>query len=312
MVRQIQSPPVYITIVSHNEEPGEIHPDYVGDRDLYLRNREHIRNLGLMLHDQGAMWNPGSDWNYLMAVAKYDTGEVTANTNGKNILKWLVEDLGFEADPHAHETQYNYADVAYLHTVLGVEPSRNVGGFLAMPPDNPQGWEQHIDGIWGWKYPDYFWKAENLWGAAVFKHAGSEIQNNYGIWKPRDRYHFTEHDDRQRLPHIGSGCITDAISKPASFDAVWRILDAISAEAVPLDGFYTVTPFVPHGFLNKDMIQEIAADIDALAPYVESGRVIWSSLTETANTWRIDYGSKPFRLAYDDLSEVSGEQGEGI
>ena len=186
-----------MSIVSHNEEPGGTHPDFVADRDFYLRNREYTRKLGLMLHEKGAMWNIGSDWNYLVAVSRYDTKEVTINTNGKNILRWLVENLGFEADVHAHETQYNYADVAYLHTVLGVEPSLNVGGFLAEPPDNPQGWEKHIEGISGWKYPDYSWKAKNLWGGGVFHHVGPEPQDTYGIWCPRDRNHFFEHSPDQ-------------------------------------------------------------------------------------------------------------------
>ena len=47
------------------------------------------------------------------------------------------------------ETQYNYADVAYLLDQIGVPPTNTVGGFLYDPPDNPQGWEQHEAGIGG-------------------------------------------------------------------------------------------------------------------------------------------------------------------
>jgi len=72
---------------------------------------------------------------------------------------------------------------------------------------------------------------------------------------------------------------------------------------VPLDGFYTVTPFVPHGFLSEAMIKRIANDVDALVPYVESGRVIWSSLTDTAEVWRTEYGAKPFKLPFSDLPD---------
>ena len=33
-------PPFYLTFVSHNEEPGQMHPDYIADRAFYLDNRD--------------------------------------------------------------------------------------------------------------------------------------------------------------------------------------------------------------------------------------------------------------------------------
>ena len=293
--------PVYLTIVSHNEEPGYVHPDYIENPDFYFENRKFVRKLALAIKGKGAMWNFGSDWNYLMAVAKYDVGDVTSSTSGKNIVRWLVEDMGFEADPHAHETKYNYADVAYLHTVLGVQPSSTVGGFLSEPPDNPQGWEQHIEGIHGQRYPDYFWKADLLWGGAVLRHAGPEHQSTYGMWKPKDKYHFMEHDPAQRLPHIGSGCQALSIGGTGSLYGTWKILDAISRRAVPLDGFYTTNPFVPQGFLNDEMIRRISDELDALDPYVQQGQVIWSSLSRTARIWEREYRARPFMLACVDV-----------
>src|SRR5437762_228345 len=96
--------PLYLTIVTHNEEPNARQPDYL-NKEFYLRNRDLTRKLALTIKSRNAMWNFQSDWNFLTAVARYDTGDVVANTNGKNIVKWLVDDLGFEADPHAHESK---------------------------------------------------------------------------------------------------------------------------------------------------------------------------------------------------------------
>jgi hypothetical protein len=294
-------PPLYLTVVSHNEEPGQIHPDYIADRAFYLDNREMVRQLALLLKNKGAMLNFQSDWNYLKAVVQYDVGDVVSNTNGKNIVKWLVEDMGFEADPHAHETQYNYADVAYLHTQLGVTPSKNVGGFLYLPPDNIQGWEQHINGVSGKNYPFAFWKADTLWGAATFQHQGNDEQS-YGVWRPKDRYNFTVDDPNQRLVNIGGGCWSGYGLNNPGIAGVRKILEAISAKEVPLDGFYTATIFIPQAPINSQMIEAISKDLDWLQPYVKQGRVIWSSLTQTVQTWKTAYKGKPFRL---DCSQVS-------
>jgi len=295
---------LYLSIVTHNEEPGHgsHHPDYLEREDFYFENRELLRQFVLMLASKGAMLNFQSDWNYLKAVARYDRGDVVSNSSGKNIVRWLVEDIGFEADPHAHETEYNYADVAYLHTELGVEPSKNVGGFLSDPPDNVQGWEQHADGVHGRKYPSYFWRANLLWGAGVLQHRGEEAQSNYGVWKPKDRYNLLVHDPAQRLVYIGSGC---ADNNPGGFGGGWKILDAISKGTVPGAGFYTATVFVPQAALNRDLISGIEADIDSIADYMVQGRVVWSSLTQTAETWRMAYGSKPFMVK---CSEVSSRE----
>lgn len=66
----------------------------------------------------------------LLAVQQFDTGTVIANTNGKNLLRWFVEEKGVICDPHSHENGYNYADVAYLHEQLGIMATKVVGGFL--------------------------------------------------------------------------------------------------------------------------------------------------------------------------------------
>src|SRR3990170_5765608 len=195
-------PPLHLTIVSHNEEPLGGRPDYTADLAYYLQNRDLVKLLAETIASRGATYNFQSDWNYLKAVAMYDVGTVTTNTAGKNIVRWMREDLGVEVDPHAHETQYNYADVAYLIGQLGVSPSNNVGGFLYDPPDNAQGWEQHANGISGSVYPSYFWRADNLWGAATYQHLGNDDKSS-GIWRPKDRYNFYVDDPNQRLLYIG-------------------------------------------------------------------------------------------------------------
>lgn len=288
-------PPIHLTFVSHNEEPGSDHPDYLSDRSFYLENRERVHCLALLLKGKDARLNFQSDWNFLQAVRMYDVGEVTSNSNGKNIVQWLVEDMGFEADPHAHETQYNYADVAFLHTLLGVEPSKTVGGFLYLPPDNPHGWEQHREGISGRMHPDYFWKADLLWGAATMNHQGSDDQSS-GVWKPFDRFEFTRHDPSQRLVYIGGGCVLMQDRESPDFSSMERILKALDTKNVPLDGFYTATVFIPQQCIDPRMLREVGENLDRLAPLVQQGRIIWSPLSRIARIWQTSHGGKPFRL----------------
>jgi len=279
-------PPVYVTVVSHNEEGGAGRPVYTADQTYYLQNRNLVKLLAETITSRGATYNFQSDWNYLKAVAMFDVGSVTTNTNGKNIVRWMKEDLGVEVDPHAHESQYNYADVAYLIEQLGVTTSKNVGGFLYDPPDNPQGWEQHANGIYGWIYPTYFWRADHLWGAATYLHQGSDDLSS-GIWRPKDRYNFYVNDPNQRFLYIGGGC--------GGQPGLLQLLDDIQAGRVPADGFYTANLMMIQDLMTPQSIAALGAFIDSLTPYVADGRVRWSTLSRTAQTWRTQYGARSFR-----------------
>ncbi len=88
-------PPVYVTFYSHNEE--------------------------------GGYWE--SDHPVLRAMAAHEQAALLDETQGKNVLAWMVEDMGMVVDPHGHLTTHNYADLAYLIQELGVSPSGVVGGF---------------------------------------------------------------------------------------------------------------------------------------------------------------------------------------
>lgn len=290
-------PSLHLTVVLHNEEPGGGRPDYTADRNFYLQNRQLVKLLAETITSKGAAFNFQSDWNYLKAVAKFDTGSVTNNTEGKNIVRWMHENLGIEIDPHAHETQYNYADVAYLIEQLGVMPSKNVGGFLYYPPDNAQGWEKHINGLEGKVYPAYFWKADNLWGAATYLHQGPDDRSS-GIWRPKDRDNFYVDDPNQRLLYIGGGCGGDS--------GVKKLLDDISSGRAPSEGFYTANLMVIQDFMTESSIQQLGRFIDSIATFVAQGRARWTTLTQMAQIWKTEYSGKSFR--YDCKTSTSVER----
>ncbi len=283
---------LHLTIVSHNEEPSAKRPDYLNDRAYYLQNRALLVQLVETISKRGAAYNFQSDWNFLQAVAKYDQGDVTSDTSGKNIVKWMVEDRGVEVDPHAHESRYNYADVADLIQQLGVTPTNTVGGFLFSPPDNPQGWEQHQRGLAGAVFPEYFWHANILWGAATGLHQGVDDHSS-GVWRPRDRNSFYTDDPNQALNYIG-GCTRD-------YDGATALESAIQKKTVPQNGFYTASIMLIQDRLTEQSIQQLGDFIDSTAPKVENGSVQWLHLTQVAEEWRTEYQAQAFVFNCDGL-----------
>lgn len=275
-------PLLSLTFVLHNEEPSNRRPDYLNDEEYYLENRDTVVKLANTIAGGGATFNFQSDWNWLMAVDKYDKGDVTNNTAGKNIVRWMHENLGISIDPHAHETEYNYADVAYLIDHLGVEPAPIVGGFLYLPV-NKAGWEKHEEGTFGKQYPDYFFKPDILWGAATMMHQGSD-DKSIGVWKPKDKNNFYEHDPDRRLTYVGHG---------SGMPEVFNVLTAIESGELPADGFYTMNIFFAQDFITEKDIEDIGVFIKKMEPYVESGRVRWLTLTEMVDKWETEHDSQP-------------------
>jgi len=276
-------PPIYISIVTHNEEPRSgLYPDYVNDEAAFWEHRAALVRFVDMLQANNVMYNYQSDWNFLLAATMYDTG--TPETNGENFLRY-IKDLGFEVDPHAHESRYSYADVAYLIQELGVTSSTTTGGFLAAPPEKSK-----LEYLWhpvqGRQYPNYTWQAEILWGGATSLHKDEESLWVSGIWKPKDNQHFTEHADAAPLPHVG-GC-------GRSCDQLIQLQQKGQLEAGKI---YTCTLFYPQLRLPLDgYIDDAEKEIQNLDA---SGDVQWVGLAEVIDIWERDYNAEPNILSCD-------------
>jgi len=74
-------PPLYITLVIHNEEdmsrgllPKANIPDYDGDEGLMHHFASALRAFAEMAADHGARINFGSDWTFSRGVALYEPG----------------------------------------------------------------------------------------------------------------------------------------------------------------------------------------------------------------------------------------------
>ncbi len=288
--------PIYVTVVMHNEEPPT-NPDFISDRNVYLQSRKLLEKFAKLLTKYGAAFDWQSEWNFLKAVQMYDVGEVTVSTDGKNIVQYL-HDLGVSVDPHAHETTYNYADIAHLMRQLGVEPSEVVGGFLYYPPENQQGWEKFKEPIKGVMFPNAVWKGRILWGASTYLHQGPDLLAT-GIWRPKDKYHFLTHDPNQPLIYIGS------YRRDARFIGGLPELVRLIEEGELESGMYTVTIFVAQMTLSEDCIEWFEKCIlKPLQLYEEQGVIEWATLPEMVEIWLDKYGGQPSYYLPEDQKKI--------
>lgn len=289
--------PVYLTFVTHNEE-NEIYNNF----NYYILRRNITVQLADYVVKKGVKWDFQSDWKFLVAVKNFDTGNVVSNTNGKNLIKWLTEDMGISCDPHAHENQYNYADVAYLHSQLGITPPPIVGGFIYNQIIGGNNWEELEDGQYGRIYTSYFWQPDILWGGGTPLHVADPM--NYGAWKPQSMANYYTHDTSKHLTLIGNGCsnkIFDTTAVTTALNKIRNLMNAVEYNLIPDTGFYTATVFMSVGQFNNTQLNKMKQFIDTMSIYVSQGKVQWKTIKELYDYWNTSYQKKPFWIQCDDL-----------
>ena len=286
--RSQSHPPVYFTLASFSY--------YKSKRDLLVQ-------LANIVQSKGAVWSFQSDWKFLLGVSMFDSGSVVSNTNGKNLIKWMVEDKGIFCDPHSHEANgYNYADVAYLHQQLGITPTKVVGGFLYDTIINGNNWEDLDDGQYGRMYPSYFWQPDILWGGGTPLHVNDP--NPLGAWKPQNMANFYTHDTTKHLVLLGHGCenhIEDTSNIYHNTEIVRNIVRQLDSGNLPDTGFYPAYSIFNVGDLNSSRVIKISQFIDSVNSLTTGGRVQWKSLTEIYNIWNSTYGRKPYIMMCEDM-----------
>jgi len=284
------APPIYVSIVCHNEEPPQ-YPDFVNDEPAFWEQRNSLVSFADMLYGEGVRFNYQSDWNFLLAATMYDGG--TPSTNGKNFLRYLKEDLDFEIDPHAHETQYNYADVAYLIGALGVPVSHTTGGCIAYPPESSKV-EYFREPLTGWMYPDHTWQAEILWGGGTYYHQNEEELWVSGIWKPKDNENFLVHDENAPLPLVGG-----YKNKPETWLGLNDLLEKQQNGELEDGRIYTATVLAfQDNMLHPAFIQEFQQQIQGLSEYTDGGLIKWVGLAEVIDIWETEHDSEPNLYSY--------------
>ncbi|MBI5058513.1 hypothetical protein HZB60_01890 [candidate division KSB1 bacterium] len=283
------APPIYVSVVSHNEEPPG-NPDYLSSAIIYNNHRTALVEFANMLaglFGGGVRYNYQSDWNFLQAVDAYDTG--TESTNNKNVVRWMYEDLGYSIDPHAHESEYNCADVAYLVEQTGVPTSHVVGGMIVLPPESSLV-EYFRDTLTAIHYPPYQWKAEIGWGGGTRLHVNEDTIHIAGIWKPSSNEDFLRHEDNAPLPQVGR--------YESDFTGLQDLLDRAQAGQLDSATMHTLTlTFGQAQYVNPGFIDSVRSSFLALAPYVDLNLIRFVTLQEAVQIWRAEYDSSCGRFS---------------
>lgn len=277
---------IYVAIGTHNEDT----PDFANDKNAYRSYRSSLLQFAQMMRTRNLPWNWQSDWSFLNAVIRYDITErdteFLAQTEGLNVVQYLKQRLDVEIDPHSHEKMgYNYADVAYLVTQTGVDPSPVVGGHIWDPAEATfQNWPKFIGGLRGTRYPSYTWTPSLLMGAGTPNHRNDPVAT--GIWNPAASDQFFTHSPSGTLATWGGWngdetLVNATVSELETLDrnSMWTATYVINQGDMPKPGYLTGT---------------LAPQLDAIAALRDAGRIQVVKFEQGLAAWRSRYGGQGF------------------
>ena len=282
---------VYLTFGSHNDYSGSNLPcrAMLQTRERYLANRSALVSIARTIAARGATYDFQTDWEYMNAVARWDDASVMESTSGLNVIAYLARFAPAHVAVHAHSHEnlgYNYADVAYMvETMTGVPSTNLVGGYIAAPVTSAN-WERFRQPMQGARYPGYTWRPTILWGGGSGNHRNDP--NASGVWRPRSHADFYTDDAAQALVNVGAYSFASNDVSGAA-DVVTRL---INGQLEP-GRMYTATIMLEQCDMdiNPSIAGLVSAVLDAAAPFVARGDIVFSTLPNTVRAWREEYDS---------------------
>ena len=276
VVDEEDAPPLYLTIVVHNEEdtsrgvvPKASIPDYDGSAETMRHFAFAMRAFAEMAADHGAKINFGSDWTFSRGVARY---EPTFYAD--------LEALGHEIDAHAHESSVLYHDVRQEIVAAGGHPTHVASG---IDETKIQDQLSYFDTL----CPEF----EILWGVALPGHGGGECTAAWA-WRP-SRDDWTTHDPDGRYIYIGHGELVNGIQAirqavanrdPDRMNTIAVFVSPREFKAAPgtagLDDAWTAPTDSSSFWRNR--IAWWDAFLAQIEPLVAAGVVEYATLTEIA------------------------------
>jgi len=298
-VQAIAQPKIHFDFLSHNEESSQWN-----GTPYYNTNRLKLISLANYFQTNGMTWNMQSDWRYLISVLTKETAALMQSTNNKSILRWMHEDKGVEMDPHAHESQYIYPDVAKLLDSIGLPESKVMGGSIYNDSNGVNVWTNLVNGQYGLVFPNYFWQPDCMMGGGTPNHVND--LKYFGFWNPQDTANYLIHDSTSHLRHIGVGCeikIKDTISFSFIMSQVNDVVNAVQSGQYPSNGFYVQTIFFEQGDLNDTAFyNKVIAVADSVNAFVMAGVAQWSTLKQSYTEWETIYNAQVFQWECGQMS----------
>lgn len=198
-------PPVYVVVFTHIEDntPAGVLGS-AANRANYLSLRSALLQMAALTGQYRMRWSLQPDWKILLAALQYEDATTRSSTGGLNVLRYLRDSLKVAIDPHSHEGGgYNYTDVAYLLTSLGVGGSTVIGGHI-WDPALPQfsAWDRFRVPVAGVQYPGAVWRGDILMGSGTPNHVNDPIVS--GLWRPRSRADYFADDTAGNIACVGA------------------------------------------------------------------------------------------------------------
>ena len=283
------APRVHVVLFTHIEDntPGGVLGSAMS-RAAYLRLRPKLIEMAQRAGARHLPWVLQPDWKVLEAARLYEDAATTADTGGKNVFRYLHEDLGVAIDPHSHENGgYNYVDVAYLLGQLGVGGSTVIGGHI-WDPTLPQfqGWDRFRTAIAGEKYPTATWRGDLLIGAGTPNHTNDPLVS--GVWRPQDRDHYFVDDPAANIVAVGAW--HDDVAGVEALVA--KYADGTVAADAMLTASWNLQPLT---ITAAGGIDEIDATIlMPLAALRDRDLIIVTDFRALVTTWQTEHGARAF------------------
>jgi hypothetical protein len=282
-------PPVYVVIFTHVEDntpAGTL--GSMQSRQSFSALRSNLIAMAALAESSNVQWTLQPDWKLLEAALLYEDSTLQATTNGKNFLRYLKEDRGVVIDPHSHENGgYNYTDVAHLLDSLGVGATTVIGGHI-WDPSLPQfqEWDRYRVPVPGEHYPGAIWRGDILIGSGTPNHVNDPVVS--GVWRPRDRDHYFEHDSSANITAIGQ--------YKKSIASISELIDLYRSGVVPPTAMLTFSCNIGPSTLAAPGGLAAVRDtvIAPLVAWRDSGLVVVTDFTSLILTWETAYGARGY------------------
>jgi hypothetical protein len=277
---------VHVMLFMHNEDSALNDFSIPQTQLQYNGLRNGLVQFARMVQRNKIAFCWQSDWKFLEGVLRYETPDLMATTNGKNLVRWLKEDIGISVDPHSHENYgYNYADVAHLMDSLGVAPTNVIGGHIYDPYSSKyQDWERFRQPLAGEMYPWSSWQGDILMGSGTPNHTYDPEPS--GIWRPKGKYEYWTVDPNGNVLCIGQ--------YSGDVKGVQALVDLYKNGTIAPENILTASIYVGQSFPAGSIPAYEDSVVKPLLAMQQRGEVRIVNFVELIDIWKAQYNSKPF------------------
>ena len=285
-LRAQQYPPVYVVLFTHIEDntpSADLSTPQA--RTQYVNTRSGMIEMAKLAQQYSVAWSFQPDWKILLAALKFEDSALMQNTDGKNVLRYLKENLNVVIDPHSHEKQgYNYTDVAHLLDSLGTGGSTVIGGHVwDASLAQFQNWDRYRIPVQGTMYPWSTWRGDILMGSGTPNHVNDPVVT--GVWRPKDRNNYFTDDPLGNISCVGQ--YKGDISSIAELVAMYRS-GKISSDKILTSSFHIKPSAISTAAGLKATEDTVMKPLVAMR---DRGEIVITDFTSLISEWKTKFNS---------------------